>query len=301
MIEHPLASLDAWVRYFEASDIPILAHSRDAMQSLAQRGDDATVLDLARIVRHDALLALQVLRYLQQHRSSHQHTEVTTVERVILMLGVDPLLKAYAHKQTVEELLQDHPHALEAVRQVLSRAWHAAHCASVWAEHRHDIDGGEVQTAALLRDIAEILVGCFAPRLLLRVRAMQQMDKRLRSQLAQRTVLGFPLIDLQLTLVEQWRLPPILKQLMDEHHAEHPRVRTVATAVAYARHSATSWQDAALPDDYLAAAELTGLGYDKVRYLTLEASRKAHEAWPWYSQQEPPPPPAFSLEEGEGG
>ncbi|GAB3268979.1 HDOD domain-containing protein [Chitinimonas naiadis] len=298
MIEHPLANQEAWIRLFEASPIPILAHTREALQALAAKGDDASVMELASIVRHDALLALQVLRYLQQHRSAHQLTDVTTVDRVILMLGVDPLLKAFSHSETVEELLQGHPHALDAVHSVLGRAYHAALVANVWADYRHDIDGTEVQTAALLRDIAEVLVGCFAPKLILRIRAMQQLDRRLRSQVAQKAVLGFPFIDLQLMLIEQWKLPPILKMLMDEHHAEHPRVRTVATAVAYARHAATSWEDAALPDDYQAASEITGLGYDKARYISLEASRKAQEAWAWYGDKIPPPPPPFELDDG---
>ncbi|WP_269531219.1 HDOD domain-containing protein [Chitinimonas sp. BJYL2] len=285
-------SIEAWIKHFESNTIPILTKTRSALQALIAKGDDATVLDLAQIVRHDALLALQVLRYLQSHRSRQQHTDVTTVERIILMVGVNPLLDAYAQCTTVEELLGEHGGALHVVRSIMFRAHHAACCAEVWAGYRHDIDGTEVVTATLLRDIAEILIACFAPKLALRIRAMQQMDRRLRSAMAQKAVLGFPYIDLQMAMVEQWKLPPTLRMLMDEHHAEHPRVKTVSTAVAYARHTSTSWTDAAIPDDIQAVADMTRLGYDKAIHVTLEASRKAYTSWAWYSDTEPAPPPA---------
>ncbi|GLR14113.1 hypothetical protein GCM10007907_29030 [Chitinimonas prasina] len=295
MIEHPLASIDAWTRFFEASTFPILARSKAELVKLVEKGEDATVLDLAAVAHHDALLALKILRYLQRHRSAQQLTDVTTVERVILMVGVDPLLRAFVECDTVEHMLQGHPQGLKQVLRVLQRAFHAAISAELWAGHRHDIDGGEVGTAALLRDIAEVLVGCFSPKLLLRIRAMQQLDKRLRSQVAQKTVLGFPLLELQLALIEAWHLPPILKMLMDEGHAENPRVRTVTTAVAYARHSANGWNDEALPDDYQAVADLAGMGYDKAQHLCHEASRKAQKSWDWFGDDPAEPPPPIQI------
>jgi len=282
MIEHPLASVDAWLRFLEASPIPILAHTKEALLALAANEDDVTVNDLAHVARHDALLALHLLRYLQQHRSKHQLTDVTTLERVILMVGVTPLLNQFVELETIESMLEGHPHGLTAVRRVMRRAYHAARCADAWASYRHDIDGAEVMTAALLRDLAEILVGCFAPKLVLRMRAMQQADKRLRSQVVQKAVLGFPLIELQLALVTQWKLPPILKMLMDEGHAEHPRVRTVATAVAFARHAANGMDDAAIPDDYEAVAELTNLPLDDVVRITATVTQKVDDVSYWF-------------------
>jgi hypothetical protein len=302
MIEQPLANQDAWVHFFETSTLPVLQKTHDSLLALKASGDGATVQGLAAVAKHDALFALQILRFLQQHRSSHQLTDVTTVERVILMVGVDKLLTEFGDVVTVESMLAPHPAALEAVQRVMQRAHHAALCADKWAAYRHDIDNAEVMTAALLRDIAEILVGCFSPRLYQRIRAMQHADKRLRSQVAQKVVLGFPLINLQLALIDQWRLPPILKMLMDEGHAENPRVRTVATAVAFARHVANGWDDAALPDDFKAAAELTSLSEDEVYKITIQATARAAESWSWYAAEPnmPPPPEPAPDETAEG-
>lgn len=293
MIDHPLATLDAWLRYFDASALPILSRTHDELETLIERGEDATVQSLAQVAKHDALLALQTLRYLQQHRSHSQMTDVTTVERAILMVGVDPLLRTFVASETIEQQHQALPQGLDAVRRILQRAHHAAVCAEVWADQRHDVDGSEVMTAALLRDIAEILVGCFAPKLLLRIRAMQRADHKLRSSVAQKVVLGFPLLQLQLALIEHWKLPPILKMLMDDVHAEHPRIKTVATAVAFARHVANGWDDAALPDDFAAVADITGLPLDIARQVTIKATQRAAEDWAWFSSQPnmPMPPP----------
>jgi hypothetical protein len=52
---------------------------------------------------------------------------------------------------------------------------------------------------------------------------------------------------------------------MNPENAEHPRVRNVKLAVDLARHSANGWDDAALPDDYTAIAELLHLNVDTTK------------------------------------
>jgi hypothetical protein len=179
----------------------------------------------------------------------------------------------------------------------MQRSYLAGLCAARWANYRHDIDGNEVMTAALLRDIAEILLACFAPKLALRVRALQMSDHGIRSAVAQRVVFGFPALDLQLALIQNWHLPPILKMLMDESHADNPRVRTVATAVAFARHVVNGWDDAALPDDYAAIAEITSLSHDAAIQTAVEATKVASESWHWYSDHQNLPLPPTPVEE----
>jgi hypothetical protein len=51
----------------------------------------------------------------------------------------------------------------------------------------------------------------------------------------------------------------LLLQLMDDHHAEQPRVRNVVLAVNLARHSANGWNDPAIPDDLTEIGKLLGL------------------------------------------
>ena len=119
--------------------------------------------------------------------------------------------------------------------------------------------------AALLHDLAEILLWCFAPREATAIRKLQQADRSLHSADAQRQVLGFALADLQKALCARWHLPELLGTLMDDANSAHARVRNVTLATKLARHSANDWSDAALPDDLCAIASLLHIDVETLR------------------------------------
>jgi hypothetical protein len=194
------------------------------------------------------------------------------------MVGVTPLLDKFAQSDEIETVLQEHPHGLETVLQVMQRAYLSGICAARWGSFRNDVDAAEVMTSALLRDIAEVLIGVYSPKLALRIRAIQQHNSTIRSAVAQRAVLGFPIFDLQLALIDHWRLPPMLRMLMDEEHAENPRVRIVKTAVTFSRHIKNGWDDPAVPDDLLAISELCGVDLDSAKQLAESALAYANSA-----------------------
>ena len=119
-----------------------------------------------------------------------------------------------------------------------------------------DLHWEEVRISALLTYVAEMLMWCFNPEPMLEIRQRQAADKTLRSADVQKEVLGFVGMDLQRALTTEWKLPQLLKTLMDPKQAANPRVRNVLLAVNLARHSQHGWHDAALPDDYVQIGEL---------------------------------------------
>jgi hypothetical protein len=125
----------------------------------------------------------------------------------------------------------------------------------------------EVRTAALLHDLAEMLMWCFAPDKMNVIYTMQHADKSIRSITAQQEVLGFKLHDLQIELVEAFQLPPLLSKLMQDSTSGEQRVRNVTLAINLARHSANGWDDAALPDDYRDISELLRIDIDRVMHI----------------------------------
>ena len=173
-----------------------------------------------------------------------------------MMLGVEPFFRRFESPITIESLLKNEPQALLGVLHVIRRVQRASRYAHDWAFERHDMNTEEVALAALLHDLAEILLWCFAPRLAIEIRTLQSADKTLRSATAQQQVLGIHLFDLQLALCDAWQLPELLKTLMDDANAELPRVRNVVLAVNLARHSANDWTNPALPDDFYAIEKL---------------------------------------------
>lgn len=277
-----LLSLNAWVLYLDQARLPVLRRTAAELARLREREDELNGRELAAAILRDPVMTVKVLRYLEAHRSKHQTTDITTIDRAIMMMGTTPFFEHFSDQPLIEDALADYPQALAGMMQVMSRARHAALYALDWSVQRNDIDTDEVVIAALLRDMTEMLLWCFAPQPMLAINERKRLDPALRSAAVQREVLGFRLIELQLALASTWHLPKLLLSLMDESHAGKPRTRCVTLAVALARHSAKDWFDAALPDDYAGVAELLQISpqhtWERIRHSALEAAR----GWDWY-------------------
>jgi hypothetical protein len=87
---------------------------------------------------------------------------------------------------------------------------------------------------------------------------MQDADPTLRSRVAQRQVLRIELAELQKALVAAWRLPALLSD-QAPHAQSTTGARTVALAAQLARHVASGWENAAVPDDVAEIAEFLHL------------------------------------------
>lgn len=256
MLEHPLQDLESWVLYFSGAELPILRQTARRLEEAHRNIDEVSGRDIANIVLQDPLMAVRVLAYIQPFVGKRLRSDITTIGSAVMMLGVEPFFRKFETPVTIEAMLGDEPQALLGVLQVIRRAQRASRYAHDWAFARHDINVEEVALAALLHDLAEILLCCFAPKLTQRIRAMQHADSTLRSAATQEAVLGIQAFDLQLALCRAWHLPELLKMLMADAHADKPRVQNVTLAVNLARHSANGWDDAALPDDYTAIEQL---------------------------------------------
>lgn len=245
--------LEHWVSTLTRAELPVL--KRTARDLAALRADDKRLNahSVAEVIARDPIMTVKLLRYLQRHKGRAQTTEVVQVEQALLMLGLDPFFNNVAPQPLVEEMLNKHVVALAPMLRVVHRSHRASEYAKDWAVQLRDLHYEEVRVATLLHDIAEILMWCFAPGMMLEIRDIQQKDKTLRSRCVQEQVLGFALVELQKELAVQWGL---LLMLMNDSGTKQPRVRNVELAINLARHSANGWDDAALPDDYKDIGEL---------------------------------------------
>ena len=250
MASHNINGLAGWVAFLSQADIPVLKQTARELDALRQDANTLSARGVADAIAADPMLTVKLLRYLQQHKRRSQTSEVVQVEQALLMLGVEAFYNKVPASPNVQDTMQGQTPALIELLHVVHRSHRSSEYARDWAIRLNDMHYEEVRVAALLHDLAEMLLWCYAPQQMLQIRALQQQDKTLRSRVAQEHVLGFNLPDLQKVLVKEWSLPQLLLELMDDSNAGKPRVRNVTLAVNLARHSANGWNDAALPDDY---------------------------------------------------
>jgi len=282
MLQSKQRSLSEWVNFLTTTEIPVLKQTARNLVALEQNEQHMCARSIAHVVKYDPLMTVKLLRYLQQHKHRSQEHDVVEVEQIIMILGLETTLNKVSAKPLAEEILgRDNMSALVYLLKTAHRANIASSYAFDWAVRLHDLHFEEIRIAALLHDIAEMLMWCFAPDKMLKIKNLQKLDKTLRSVTAQENILGFSLNQLQLELAVKWRLPQLLVNLMDDSCSNLQRVRNVALAVNLARHSANGWSDAALPDDYEEIAKLLHLQTADI--MTIVGANKQHEELNSYS------------------
>lgn len=251
-----LNTVEDWTAFLKTADIPVLKQTAREIARLKDNEEQVSPREITLVVLNDPMMVFKVLSYAQQHKSKHQLQDLVQVEQALLMMGTNAFFNNVLPQPLVEDVLNNDLVGLTHLLKLIRRAHRAAHYAAEWAAHLMDLHAEEVRVAALLHDLSEMLMWCFATDKMNTIFKMQQQDSTLRSKDAQLQVLGFKLKDLQRLIVQEFQLPPLLSQLMEDDIANNQRVKNVKFAVNLARHSVNGWQDAALPDDYKDVAEL---------------------------------------------
>lgn len=274
MLTHPLPDLAAWTARFRDLPIPVLPATAAELQHLAEieaeRGD-VDAHRISEVIAGDPLMTLRVLAHAATHRRPSQITDADTVTAAVMLMGLDAFFRTFGALETVDTTP---PSAQAGLQAVLDRAHRAAQFALGFAVHRMDTHAAVLQQAALLHDVAEMLLWCHAPALAGDIAARLQADAALRSADVQQAVLHTPLGALQQQLLRAWRLPELLIQLTSDHAAAppliEPQVRTVRLAVKLARHTQDTWQNAALGDDVAETAQLLNLSPRAAEHLLMQ-------------------------------
>lgn len=261
------ASLADWLAFLGRADIPVLKRTARELERLREDEVQLNARAVADVVTDDPLMTVKLLRYMQTHKRRNQTHELVDVKQALLMMGLDTFFREVPAMPIAEEMLKEHRAALVYLLRTVRRAQRSAYYAFDWALRLHDLHAEEVQVSALLTHVSEMLMWCFSPERMLEIQKLQATDHAMRSADAQTLVLGFAGLELQRQLTITWRLPELLRNLMDPALAQSTRVRNVMLAVNLARHSAHGWHDAALPDDFDEIAALLHMDPNKVMAL----------------------------------
>lgn len=277
-VTRPFHSLDAWVRHMSAIDIPVLPATAALLAELTPEADATDAHAIARIVSDDPLMSVKLYRLVAERRGRRQLTDVETIAGCVVMLGVPPFFAAFSDLHTVTEHFQADAQAQLHLLEVLKRSRRAANHAAAWAVRRQDLDHEVIRTAALLHDFSEMLLWLSAPALAREIARRLSATPGLRSAQAQKAVLGTTLNEIEAALLKCWGLPEILTRIVDDSISGDAQERNVTLAVALARHSASGWDDPALPDDFAALARLLNVSPARAQEIVEE-----EEAFTWES------------------
>lgn len=251
-----LPHIGAWTHYFLTADIPILASTAQALETLRANEDDVDANQLTSVIQVDPLMTLKLLSRMASLHRPGSNTETESITTALVLMGISPFFRHFGPQATIEEWLVNEPEARQGLQQLLTRAERAGQFALGFAVHRADTDATIIHQAAFLHDFAEMLLWLHAPALMVKIRDAQAADATLRSNVVQKEVLGVEISDLRQALMKLWHLPELLVNISDERHAEQGSVKCVVLGVRVARHSANGWDNAALPDDYADIAAL---------------------------------------------
>jgi HD-like signal output (HDOD) protein len=248
-LNRPPSSIEGWAGAFDPGSLPVLANTAELIESWRANEDAVDAHGLAQELESDPLMTIKLLALVAQRcrRPGMDRGGPETVTESLVMMGIAPFFRAFGAQTTVEQTLADQPAALAG----LSRVYRRSHRAAAFAHE-----------AALLHDLAELLLWLRAPALALEIDRRQKADPTLRSAGVQRELLQTTLPDLQRALMTRWQLPAALERLVGQPNSSDPRAVNVRLAVRVARHSALGWDNPALPDDVREIADLLQLGED---------------------------------------
>lgn len=262
MAEESKRSIGSWVQLLGSRQLPVLRQTARSLAEARERIISINPREITEFIMRDPLMAVRVLAYVRPYHAHRRMKDIANVEHAIMMLGVEPFFKHFENLETVEDMLKPYPQALIGLLYIVRRSQRAARYAFEWAVWRRTANIEEIYMSALLYDLAEILMWCYAPESSAKILEMQRSDSTLRSVTAQEQIFGFRFNELQQMLCKTWQLPELLLSQFNPEHKDHPRFQNVKLAVDLARHSARGWDNAALPDDYAAIEKLLGINHE---------------------------------------
>lgn len=280
---------EAFAHFFVQNPIPVFLQTTQMLLELEKR-EDISSSDLSDVILHDPFFTLHIIKYLAENPSKRRITDITTVNHSIMMLGIEPFFQHFSSPPIVEDRTLEFS-TLTALYEVARRSYIAGQLALRFAKISKDMEPEEIQVAALLHDIAEMLLWLIFPQKANSIAQLMIQKPEQRSHLLQQQILSFPLIEVELFLCQQLHLPQLLVDLISNRHTSPTpfhfgtprRMKAVMLAVRLTRHMSKSFQDPGLLDDFTDISSLLNTSLDPNFCIQLQNLALSH-AFDWESK-----------------
>lgn len=269
--------LNAWADKLQLAKIPVLPVTVEEINRLVL-DDNTQTWQLARAAERDPGFCIALLRHVHELRKNNLRSEINTVEKAIMLLGLSKL-----HALLPTLTLLKTASASPQFMQILTQSYHAAWQAREFARLRKDMEPDEIFLAALLHCSGALLLCLHAPKKMQQI-ILQMQKNGISPEEAQFIVLGFGLNHLSIVLARAWNLPSLLRESLKAECAQHPRAYGIMLAVQLARAANQGWYHAGTNAVLEQLAEYTGYNFSQTatfaHRFAVEAAQNAHESYP---------------------
>jgi hypothetical protein len=243
-------------------ETPIFRHTKLAILEMRKRADTVGAKELARVVLADPLATLRIVYQANNRSSRSLGGEIATVEHAILMQGVGPFLNKAASMPVFEDNLKAHSETTQAsIYRLLRIAQHAAWQARDFAVQTADTRAEEVEVAALLYYVPDLLFWLQAPDIAKRLASVR---RKMSYADAEQAVLGSPLARLRLDMMAAWQVPEVIRDLLNPEYCERPRQSLLCASLEVAHRGRHGWWQEKLPGYYEKLATVVGAPVEAV-------------------------------------
>ncbi len=270
-----------WLERLKPGGVPVFQRTRDRLIALSPRREALTAREIAFEVLLDPFATLWIVHAINEKLGNRLGADVATVEHALMMQGIGAFFDACRGLAVIEDTAAGRdPRSLKGVHALARRIQHAAWQARDFAVLHSDIRAEEVQVAAILSHMPEMLLWLRAPEA---ARKLNRLRRATSTPEVEETLFGMPLPALRSRLLAAWSMPELTRDLLDERYAERTRQIILNACVDIAARSERGWWDAALLEDYLALSGVENTPMEVVIATVHGNAARAARSCDWLS------------------
>jgi len=230
--------LAEWQPFLADKAFPVLQSSKQQVQQLIDQ-PQLSIMQYTGPVFFDACFAAHIFHQVNTARVQAGRGALTTLDNALSHLGQGGF-QSLLNQTCVFESLQLPESHQQAYLRVLGQSCHAALQAKDWAQQRNVVQLEEVQLAALLQRVPELLLWCYGEQVMPQIEQCCYIDK-LSCDDAAKKIMGCSLRELSAALALQWNLPEMVELACISKQEDFTLASGVSLAGELARQIEQNW------------------------------------------------------------
>jgi len=193
-----------WHAFLSKKSLPILTRTKKDVQALI----DQTHLSITQYttpIFYDACFSALIFQHVNGARQASNKNPLTTLGNALSHMG-QMSFQNFLNKSLLLETLKLSDKNYQGFIRVMGQSCHASLQSREWALQRSVAETEEIQLAALLQNVAELMLWCYADDAMPKIEEQCYINKKTYEQ-ATNEILGCGMRELGARLSETWNLP----------------------------------------------------------------------------------------------